>query len=103
MENASKALLIAAAVLIVILLVAFSMKIFQSTNGKTANDAGTIGSTISNQMESAASSIVYPDMDVSGNSGESGFSGSSGLTPIDVEPIKPGTPITPVKPGDVAM
>ena len=35
MENASKALLIAAAVLIVILLIAFGMRIFNSTSGTT--------------------------------------------------------------------
>ena len=47
MENASKALLIAAAVLIAILLIAFGMKILNSTNGttdsaKTTMDAAAV-------------------------------------------------------------
>ena len=48
MENASKALLIAAAVLIVILVIAFGMNIFNSA--KTAGDAGDASSAISQGM-----------------------------------------------------
>lgn len=55
MENASKALLIAAAVLIVILLIAFGMKIFNST-GSTAAQATSTGKEISNQTQKAANS-----------------------------------------------
>lgn len=49
MENASKALLIAAAVLIVILLIAFGMRIFN-----TASSAGDATAT-SNQLSSGIS------------------------------------------------
>ena len=55
MENASKALLIAAAVLIVILLIAFGMRIFNST-GSTATQATSTGQEISNQTQKAATS-----------------------------------------------
>lgn len=48
MENASKALLIAAAVLIVILIIAFGMKIFNST-GDTSGQAEDLAS--SQQMQ----------------------------------------------------
>ena len=44
MENASKALLIAAAVLIVILLIAFGMRIFNSTSGTTDSLETTMSS-----------------------------------------------------------
>ena len=53
MENASKALLIAAAVLIVILLIAFGMSIFNST-GSVGEDATDTGAAISNQAGQAA-------------------------------------------------
>ena len=53
MENASKALLIAAAVLIVILLIAFGMSIFNST-GDTSADADKVGKEITNQSNQAA-------------------------------------------------
>lgn len=45
MENASKALLIAASVLIVILLIAFGMKIFDSTSGTADSIDGTMQTT----------------------------------------------------------
>lgn len=55
MENASKALLIAAAVLIVILLIAFGMRIFNSTSD-VSGQATSTGTEISNQTSQAASS-----------------------------------------------
>ena len=45
MENASKALLIAAAVLIAILLIAFGMRIFNSTKGTTDSAKATMDAT----------------------------------------------------------
>lgn len=45
MENASKALLIAASVLIVILLIAFGMKIFNSTSGTGEQVEGVMQTT----------------------------------------------------------
>ena len=57
MENATKALLIAAAVLIVILLIAFGMKIFNST-GDTAKSATQAGHTIGEQSIQATQSIA---------------------------------------------
>ena len=53
MENASKALLIAAAVLIVILLIAFGMNIMGSASD-TAADAGEVGDKITTQSNTAA-------------------------------------------------
>ena len=53
MENASKALLIAAGVLIVILLIAFGMSVFKST-GDTSADAAQVGSQIQSQSGAAA-------------------------------------------------
>ena len=53
MENASKALLIAAAVLIVILIIAFGMKIFNSA-GDTSADATEVGEQITAQSGLAA-------------------------------------------------
>lgn len=57
MENASKALLIAAAVLIVILLIAFGMSIFNST-GDTSDDAQAVGNQITTQSKEASGSAV---------------------------------------------
>ena len=57
MENASKALLIAAAVLIVILLIAFGMSIFNST-GDTSADAKAVGEQITSQSSIASNSAV---------------------------------------------
>ena len=45
MENASKALLIAASVLIVILLIAFGIRIFSSTSGSADQIEGTMQTT----------------------------------------------------------
>ena len=53
MENASKALLIAAGVLIVILLIAFGMSVFNST-GDTSGDAAQVGGQITTQSQQAA-------------------------------------------------
>ena len=55
MENASKALLIAAAVLIVILLIAFGMRIFNSAS--SAGDAQSAANTISNGMSQATTQM----------------------------------------------
>ena len=55
MENASKALLIAAAVLIVILLIAFGMRIFTSTSD-VSGQATSTGAQLSNQTNAAAGS-----------------------------------------------
>lgn len=53
MENATKALLIAAAVLIVILIIALGMRIFNSTSGATSSATST-GEAIDNQTTQAA-------------------------------------------------
>lgn len=53
MENATKALLIAAAVLIVILLIAFGMRIFTSTSD-VSGQAGQTGAQLSTQTNSAS-------------------------------------------------
>jgi len=52
MENASKALLIAAAVLIVILVIAFAMRVFNSS-GESAETAANSAKAISNQTARA--------------------------------------------------
>ena len=52
MENATKALLIAAAVLIVILVIALGMKIFNSTSG-ASRQAVDSGKQISNTTQEA--------------------------------------------------
>lgn len=61
MENASKALLIAAGVLIIILLIAFGMKIFNSA-GDTSKDAQEVGSTITSQNKNAKISAILSMM-----------------------------------------
>ena len=55
MENATKALLIAAAVLIVILLIAFGMRIINSTSD-VSGQATSTGTQISNKTGVAANS-----------------------------------------------
>ena len=57
MENASKALLIAAAVLIVILLIAFGMRIFGDT-ATTADGAKDVAGTLSNATGQASDSLT---------------------------------------------
>ena len=57
MENASKALLIAAAVLIVILIIAFGMKIFNST-GDTSADAVEVGEAMASKSTSATLQLM---------------------------------------------
>ena len=57
MENASKALLIAAAVLIVILIIAFGMKIFNST-GDTSADAVEVGKAVKGGTALASNEIL---------------------------------------------
>ena len=52
MENATKALLIAAGVLIVILLIALGMNIFNSVDD-TSGQAGVIGGEITSQTDDA--------------------------------------------------
>lgn len=52
MENASKALLIAGSVLIVILLIAVGVKIFSSTNGVTSDVNDTMTATEKTQFNS---------------------------------------------------
>ena len=65
MENASKALLIAAAVLIVILLIAFGMRIFNSTSD-VSGQATSTGTQLSNQTTQAASSAQNALSGISG-------------------------------------
>lgn len=65
MENASKALLIAAAVLIVILLIAFGMRIFNST-GNTSSKATETGEKLTEQTGIAANSATKALNDLSG-------------------------------------
>ncbi len=55
MENASKALLIAAAVLIVILLVAFGMRVFNTAS--SAGDAQEASNAISSGMDQATTQM----------------------------------------------
>ena len=69
MENASKALLIAAAVLIVILLIAFGMSIFNST-GDTAADAQAVGEQITTQSGAASQNAVQALQGLSGTGTE---------------------------------
>lgn len=57
MENATKALLIAAAVLIVILLIAFGMRIFNST-ADVSGQATQTGQALSNQAGVASNAAV---------------------------------------------
>ncbi len=52
MENASKALLIAAAVLVVILIIAFGMRIFNSTSD-VSGQADSTGKELTNQASKA--------------------------------------------------
>ena len=66
MENASKALLIAAAVLIVILLIAFGMSIFNST-GDTSSQAEQVGTQIQSQTQSAATNAVTAIQGIGGS------------------------------------
>lgn len=57
MENATKALLIAAAVLIVILLIAFGMRIFNSTSD-VSGQAQQAGTQLSTQTNTATSTVT---------------------------------------------
>lgn len=57
MENASKALLIAAAILIVILIIAFAMKITNSTTDVTAQGEA-VGAGLENQTDMATNSAM---------------------------------------------
>ena len=60
MENASKALLIAAAVLVVILIIAFGMRIFNSTSdvSSQADSTGKALTEQSNKAQTAANSAI---------------------------------------------
>ncbi len=55
MENATKALLIAAAILVVILLIAFGMRVL-NTSGGAASSAQQTGTKITEQTNKAAQS-----------------------------------------------
>ena len=57
MENASKALLIAAAILIVIILIAFGMNVLKST-GDVGDQATSTGNAISTQAGIASNTAV---------------------------------------------
>ena len=57
MENASKALLIAAAVLIVILLIALGVGVFNSSKGTVDTQASSVAGTINIKAETAANEI----------------------------------------------
>ena len=67
MENASKALLIAAGVLIVILIIAISMRIFNST-GDIAGDTEMIGESITGSISEASKEAIYELKDLNGKS-----------------------------------
>lgn len=67
MENASKALLIAAGVLIVILIIVISMRIFNST-GDIAGDAEMIGESIAGTTSDASKEAIYELKDLNGKS-----------------------------------
>ena len=67
MENASKALLITAAVLIVILIIAISMKIFNSV-GDTSNDVEEVGESIVGGTSDASKKAIYALEDLNGKS-----------------------------------
>lgn len=69
MENASKALLIAAAVLIVILLIAFGMRIFSSTSG-VGKSATNTGSKINEQVTAANSAATNALDNIKGWTGQ---------------------------------
>ena len=64
MENATKALLIAASVLIVIVLIALGVKLLGSTE-ETAESAKIVGNSIGEQTQDLSSSIVIDLTDVS--------------------------------------
>lgn len=66
MENASKALLIAAAVLVIILLIAFGMRVFNSA-GTSTGDAESVGTALQEQMGAASEDAVSA---ITGTSGE---------------------------------
>lgn len=57
MENATKALLIAAAVLIAIVLVALGVNLLNSA-GDTSDDAGKVSNQLQNSIGGAADSVV---------------------------------------------
>lgn len=85
MENATKALLIAAAVLIAILLIAFGMKIFTSTKSST-EQTKQVGEAINAGTEKAAKSLAKatPELTIQGIFNVSDVSElkiSSGLEP----------------------
>lgn len=61
MENATKALLIAAAVLVAILLIAFGMRIMNSA-GDVSSQAGQVGADLS-QQAGAAQGVAHDKLD----------------------------------------
>ena len=65
MENASKALLIAAAILIVIILIAFGMNVLNST-GDVGDQATNTGAALANQTGTVSNTVVNALTNVSG-------------------------------------
>lgn len=57
MENATKALLIAAAVLIAIVLIALGVNLLNA-GGDTAEEAGAVGNALGTQINSVASDLT---------------------------------------------
>ena len=72
MENTSKALLIAAAILIAILLISFGMKILNSTEG-TLSSAESTGEAISSSTSSAKAQVVLSMIDIHDEASFSGY------------------------------
>lgn len=66
MENATKALLIAAAVLIVILVIALGMRIFSSSSGAT-DSAIDAAKTVSNSSKDATQAAQNQFTDIMGS------------------------------------
>ena len=88
MENASKSLLFAASVLIVILLIAFGITIFNSSRN-SAEESQTVGESLSSATSSAKiktilSMIDYKDETIFKNFIEENFGNGKALTPNDV-------------------
>lgn len=73
MENASKALLIAASVLIVIILIAFGMRIFNSVDD-TSKDSYAIGNDITKQSSGAVDDLQKTFDKINGQNSQSEIS-----------------------------
>ena len=70
MENASKALLIAASVLIVIILIALGMRIFNSV-GDASKDSSTVGNSIKKQSSGAVADLKQTLDKINGQNSQS--------------------------------